>query len=918
MKYYLILLLVLITNVTLGAPKTKFDQQVESTIGFLGPKFDFYEDDKVNYITLEAPSVLGVNYTITFPEITGTLLTHNSTATLTGKTIVVNDNTITTAAVGNLGSTELNDALAELQGDIDGLDTDLGTVSGDLSTHISDTTGAHAAVAISNTTSGNLTSTNVQSSLEELQGDIDGVRTDLGDTTLDLSNHLSDFDNPHAVDAEQIGLENVDNTSDVDKPISDATQTELDSINTAVGGIATDISNHVGSTTQHGATGAVVGTTNTQTLTNKTLTTPVIDVVSLTEQSSAPSSPSSGTKKFYAKNDGKLYTKDNLGNEVEVGSGGSGGINYIKNPNAESSITGWSAYSDAAGTEPVDGTGGTPTISFYRNTPSTIINPANFQIGKGLSNSQGNGVSYDFSIDPIMAEQRIAQSISFRYKYLNDFVAGTSSDIKIFIYDVTNSTLITPAYNYIDGSGIFQTSFTPSSSTSYRLIAHVSTTSALLWYFDFGAVTVGPLENQFIKADSDEYACTPTHNWGGNATLVTMCSKQGEFLTMRGIITTSGAVSAAHLTIVPPSGLVINLTKLPLASTNGSGQPVGMALSKDASVASSSGNQGEGYISTSGGNGIFFYNSTISGSYTVGNQVSNTQPFTWAASDNFYFKVTVPIVGWTSGNSAVGTWAQKSPSEVIYTTSSSTSVPNNGTLTIINFNSRTEDLLSEVTTGASWKHRPRQPGYYDVKSYVQTDSAAWVSTNYMVLQIYKNGSFYETLDLFRHSAANTDTFGLTGSGTVYLNGTTDYIDIRMAHNRTSGSATTSTTSRVNISFNASASAFINIPKMITFKAIIDNAGNVTKEGCTFGQSCDWINGSCAVSGTSIFTCQLNAVTSGKTPECTGSVNHDVTGADRVFQAGFANTNGTQIQYITNGNGSVSPYRVNIFCSIDNL
>jgi hypothetical protein len=40
--------------------------------------------------------------------------------------------------------------------------------------------------------------------------------------------------------------------------------------------VETDFNAHVADTAEHGATGAVVGTTNTQTLTNKTLTTPII------------------------------------------------------------------------------------------------------------------------------------------------------------------------------------------------------------------------------------------------------------------------------------------------------------------------------------------------------------------------------------------------------------------------------------------------------------------------------------------------------------------------------------------------------------------------------------------------------------------------------------------------------------------
>lgn len=46
----------------------------------------------------------------------------------------------------------------------------------------------------------------------------------------DFNNHLSDYDNPHQVTKTQLGLSNVDNTSDLDKPISTATQTKFDLI----------------------------------------------------------------------------------------------------------------------------------------------------------------------------------------------------------------------------------------------------------------------------------------------------------------------------------------------------------------------------------------------------------------------------------------------------------------------------------------------------------------------------------------------------------------------------------------------------------------------------------------------------------------------------------------------------------------
>lgn len=49
-----------------------------------------------------------------------------------------------------------------------------------------------------------------------------------------IANHIADKANPHAVTKAQVGLGNVDNTSDAAKPISTATQSALDSINTTL------------------------------------------------------------------------------------------------------------------------------------------------------------------------------------------------------------------------------------------------------------------------------------------------------------------------------------------------------------------------------------------------------------------------------------------------------------------------------------------------------------------------------------------------------------------------------------------------------------------------------------------------------------------------------------------------------------
>lgn len=107
---------------------------------------------------------------------------------------------ISVVATGNLASTDVQNALVELQGDIDNHLSDttdahdasaisvvpvgalaatdvqaaLAELDSDLTGHLTDATDAHDASAISNVPTGNLAATDVQGALNELQSDIDG------------------------------------------------------------------------------------------------------------------------------------------------------------------------------------------------------------------------------------------------------------------------------------------------------------------------------------------------------------------------------------------------------------------------------------------------------------------------------------------------------------------------------------------------------------------------------------------------------------------------------------------------------------------------------------------------------------------------------------------------------------------------
>ena len=66
-----------------------------------------------------------------------------------------------------------------------------------------------------------------QSSKAALNAEIQRAKEAEATITSNLSRHTSDYENPHHVTKAQVGLDNVDNTADINKPISTATQNAL-------------------------------------------------------------------------------------------------------------------------------------------------------------------------------------------------------------------------------------------------------------------------------------------------------------------------------------------------------------------------------------------------------------------------------------------------------------------------------------------------------------------------------------------------------------------------------------------------------------------------------------------------------------------------------------------------------------------
>lgn len=331
----------------------------------------------------------------------------------------------------------------------------------------------------------------------------------------------------------------------------------------------------------HGVTGNVVGTTDSQTLSNKTLTspsltTPSTDIVTLDGQASQPSTPSSGFYKVYVDDTSQQLTiLNSLGQATSIGAGGGTGINFIENGEADTGTTGWVGYANAAGTAPVDGTGGTATDVDLSTTTTTPLSGDNsFLYSKGLGvNAQGQGYSYDFMIDRAYLGKVL--TITFDYIINSGFVAGTpttDSSMTVWIYDIDNAVLIQPsAYKLLSNSSTvpdrFQAEFQSSLGNEYRLILHNGTTDTSGYQLMIDNVSVSPNEYVFGSPFSDPSSYTPIFTGFGTVTnILAKQHREGKYLVVEGTATV-GTATATPGKISLPAGMAIDTTSISTANS---------------------------------------------------------------------------------------------------------------------------------------------------------------------------------------------------------------------------------------------------------------------------------------------------------------------------------------------------------------
>lgn len=583
-------------------------------------------------------------------------------------------------------------------------------------------------------------------------------------------------------------------------------------------------------------------------------------------------------------------------------SGGSGGINYISNPDAETNTSGYAVYADAAGTSPVDGTSGSANVTWTRSTSTPLRSTGSFLLTKDAANRQGQGASYDFTI----AEADKAKVLNIEFEYIlssGTFVAGTSStdsDVTVWIYDLTNSTLTQPSsYKLLSNSTTISDRFsatfqTASNSTSYRLIFHVGSTSSSAYVLKIDDIEIGP--SNYIYG-------TPITNWQSYTPTITSNSGTLTNYTATGMwrIVGDGAEYKANIKftgspgtwsgpkITLKSGHVIDTTKLPDAGQFGTS--LGSVAVYDAGTRVFSGST----IYTSTTEVIGYSADPVSADGTL----SNTSPMTFASGDVIGYSFTVPILGWSSS-----VQMSDSADTRVVSFSANTSTTSATTSTPFVYTVKDHDTHGAYSTSTGKFTAPVQGKYhFSFNNYTGATAAQ--------AKLYKNGTAVYTGS---SSVASTSV----GSGSYVLNLVAgDTVEVRP---ETTATASTGATFNTFSGFRLSGPSAIAASESVNARYTTTAGQSVSNASLTiidFGTKDFDSHGAVTTGASWKFTAPISGkyrVTANLTTTSTGNFSAAEYIENRIYKNGSIYAAKLQSDF----NGSTSNKSVQISASINLL
>ena len=408
-----------------------------------------------------------------------------------------------------------------------------------------------------------------------------------------------------------VGLGNVDNTSDATKDAATATLTN-------------------------------------KTLTSPTINTPTIDVATIDGQASAPSNPASGYYKTYVSDsDGKLHVRDSSGNDSAVGSGSSGrnylgewfdGVKSVGSVTSGITATGAITISTTAwqGSDTSKLTLANLTSGGLRETKSFKLD--HIAVGAAFIQSPnftldlvdlGKPVMVSFDVGTVAASDDY-QVVMVRYNSSGIYqeqivIAGTASATTPFSARI-------PAGSVTSFNGFFIAS---SDSSDYYSLRFVRNSASDTTDVSIDSLKVSPEQVIQGAAVTDWVSFTPS---GSNFPTFTSnfgwWRRSGDSMEVVIKWLVSGAGAAGTISITIPSSFTADSTKI-----DATGQGA---------------NCGSGFWYVNSGTDLVPINGVTDGTtglYMVAQNAGNADTLDgndFAASDQVTVRFTVPISGWSS------------------------------------------------------------------------------------------------------------------------------------------------------------------------------------------------------------------------------------------------------------------------------
>ena len=360
---------------------------------------------------------------------------------------------------------------------------------------------------------------------------------------------------------------------DADSISFDPTGTTLVATNVqaAIAENNSDIDTHIGASIAHGVSGSVVGTTDAQTLTNKTLTAPVVDVASLAEQGSTPTTPTSGTKKFYAKNDGLLYTLDSAGVEVPVGSGGGGdGIeNYLdsESANFENALTGATSVGDWTSSD-------TDKVTITSSSSTPLAGAASGVFTKLAVDAVDAYISVE---SKTIDRDRRGKPIMIRMSVDADVANYVSEDAEVQLWDITGTpeqigvsgdTKIKKAKGELILAGFPESTC---SKVELRLVVTTDSATAATWAMKIDRISLGP-DKAYPSVFRRSEVITLVNSGSNNMSGTFRVSRVGSLVTVTATSTithTSGSEITSAAGVIPTWAMPLSSTVFNVYSVGG-------------------------------------------------------------------------------------------------------------------------------------------------------------------------------------------------------------------------------------------------------------------------------------------------------------------------------------------------------------